>query len=126
MTAEATPRPRRARSLTESLLSIVLGLEAALVFFVALTLFGLDVLSPFAAFGGGAAFVILLLVTAALLRYRWAEWLGWALQVALLALGLLLPELFVAGAIFVAIWVYCFVTGRKIDRRNAEMGFSAA
>lgn len=125
MSAPAS-RQRRVRSVTESLLSIVLGLEAALVFFVALTLFGLDVVSPLVALGGGALFIAVLLLTAAYLRYRWAEWLGWGLQVSLIALGLLLPALYISGAIFVAIWIYCFVTGRKLDRRNAAMGISPA
>ncbi|WP_403024476.1 DUF4233 domain-containing protein [Salinibacterium sp. GXW1014] len=112
--------------MTESLLSIVLGLEAALVFFVALTIFGLDILPPLVALGGGVLLIALLLITAAYLRFPWAEWLGWALQVGLIALGLLLPALYVSGAIFVAIWIYCFVTGRKLDRRNAAMGITPA
>ncbi len=120
------PRQRRVRSVTESLLSIVLGLEAALVFFVALTIFGLDILPPLVALGGGVLLIALLLITAAYLRFPWAEWLGWALQVGLIALGLLLPALYVSGAIFVAIWIYCFVTGRKLDRRNAAMGITPA
>ncbi|MBF0673147.1 MAG: DUF4233 domain-containing protein [Salinibacterium sp.] len=122
----SAPRQRRVRSVTESLLSIVLGLEAALVFFVALTIFGLDILPPLVALGGGVLLIALLLVTAACLRFPWAEWLGWALQVGLIALGLLLPALYVSGAIFVAIWIYCFVTGRKLDRRNAAMGITPA
>jgi hypothetical protein len=123
MTATATPRPRRVRSVSETLLSIVLGLEVALIFFIALTVFGLDLLPPVVAFGGGIAFMAVLVVAAACLRFVWGEWLGWALQVALVALGFLLPALFVSGAIFVAIWVYCFIMGRRIDRRNAA--FSA-
>lgn len=124
MTEPSTQRPRRVRSVTESLLSIVLGLEAALVFFIALTLFGLDLLPPIVALGGGVVFILVLLVTGAMLRHRWAEWLGWGLQLALVALGFLLPALFIAAAIFVAIWVYCFVTGRRLDRRNADLGIT--
>ncbi|WP_265157093.1 DUF4233 domain-containing protein [Homoserinimonas sedimenticola] len=108
--------------MTESLLTIVLGLEAALMFFVALTVFGLDILPPVVALGGGIAFIVVLLGATFALRYSWGVWLGWALQVALLALGFLLPALFISGAIFVAIWIYCFVTGRRLDRRNAALG----
>lgn len=124
MTAGAprSPRARSVRSVTESLLSIVLGLEAALMFFVALTVFGLDLLSPLVALGGGAVFIVVLLLIAALLRHPWALWAGWALQVALILLGLLLPALYISGAIFVAIWVYCFVVGQRLDRRNAAFG----
>lgn len=125
-TRDPAARTRRVRSVSESLLSIVLGLEAALVFFIALTLFGLAVLPPAVALAGGAVFIVVLLITAAALRHPWAVWLGWALQIALIALGLLLPELYVASAIFVAIWIYCFVTGRKLDRRNAVLGITPA
>lgn len=126
MSAARTPRPRRVRSVSETLLSIVLGLEAALVFFIALTVFGLDLLPPAVAFGGGVAFIVVLLLAATWLRFAWGVWLGWVLQVALLALGFLLPALFVSGAIFVGIWVYCFVVGGRLDRRNATLGVEPA
>jgi len=118
---EAVSAPRRQRPVTEILLSIVLGLEAVLVFFVTMTVFGLDLIPPAVAFGGGAALIVVLLLAGRLLMYPWGIWLGWALQAALIALGFILPALFIAGAIFVAIWVYCFVKGRSIDRRNAQL-----
>lgn len=108
-------RLRRERSASESLLSIVLGLEAFVVFFIALTVYGLRSLLPAVAFGGGAALILVFIVTAYLVRYRWGVWLGWLLQVALVALGFITPVLFVVGALFVAIWVYCFITGRRLD-----------
>lgn len=110
---------KRQRSLTESLLSIVLGLEAVLIFFVTLTVFSLKLLPAGVAFGGGAVFVILMLLTGRMLRNDWAVWVGWAIQAALILLGFVHPALFVTGAIFVAIWTYCFVVGRRIDRRNS-------
>ena len=113
------PRPRRQRSLTESLLTIVLALEAVLVFFVALTVFGLHALPPVAAFGGGALLVILLALTTRIVRYSWGVWVGWVLQVALLATGILLPVLYIVAAVFVAMWIFCFVRARQIDRANS-------
>lgn len=110
----------RARSTSESLLSIVLLLEFFVVFFIALTLFGLDILHPAIAFGGGAAFMLLLLLVGRLVRYPWGVAIGWALQLALIALGVLQPVLYIVGAIFAAIWVYCFVKGRQLDHRRAE------
>ena len=114
------PQPRRPRSVTESLLSIVLGLEAILVFFVSLTAFGLRALQPFPAFLGGAVFILALIVVAGLLRYEWGIWLGWVLQASLIATGIVLPAMFAVGTGFVAIWVYCFVRGRQIDRNKAQ------
>ncbi|HWH25891.1 MAG TPA: DUF4233 domain-containing protein [Pseudolysinimonas sp.] len=113
-------RPRRQRSLTETLLSIVLVLEAVLIFFVALTAFGLDVLAPALpnwsalAFGGG--FIVLLMIVSRLQRYRWGVGIGWVIQLALIALGILLPAMYVVGAGFLALWIFCFVRGRAIDR----------
>jgi cbb3-type cytochrome oxidase subunit 3 len=100
-------------------LSIVLGLEAVLVFFIALTVYGLHALAPALAFGGGVALVILLALATRVVRYPWGIWAGWILQLVLLATGLLLPVLYIVALAFIAIWVFCFVRGRQIDRQNA-------
>ncbi|QNE48462.1 DUF4233 domain-containing protein [Glaciihabitans sp. INWT7] len=112
-------RVRRERSASESLLSIALLLEAVLVFFVVMVAFGLQVLPTPAVFGGGALLVVLLIVAGRLAGRPPGVWLGWALQVVLIALGILLPLMYFIGAIFAAIWIYCFVTGRRLDRGKA-------
>ena len=117
---EVVAKPRRRRSATESLLSIVLILEAVLLFFVTLTAFGLKALDPVTAFVGGGAFMLVLVLASRLVRYRWGIWLGWVLQVAILATGFVLPMMFLVGGGFVALWVYCFVRARSIDRQRAE------
>jgi hypothetical protein len=117
-TARAS-RPRRQRSLTESLLSIVLGLEAVLVFFIALTVYGLHALPPLEAFVGGAILVLILALATRIVRYSWGVWVGWVLQAVLLATGILLPALYIAAALFIAMWIFCFVRARTIDRANA-------
>jgi Protein of unknown function (DUF4233) len=117
--ARRTPRPRRQRSLTESLLTIVLGLEAVLVFFIALTVFGLHALPPLEAFVGGAVLALLLAATTRIVRYPWGIGVGWGLQVVLIATGLLLPALYIAAAFFVAMWIFCFVRARQVDRANS-------
>jgi hypothetical protein len=121
--SEARPtrsrRPRRKRGLTESLLTIVLALEAVLVFFVTLTVFGLHALPATEAFGGGAALVVLLALATRILRYPWGVWFGWVLQVVLLATGILLPVLYFVAGLFVAMWIFCFVRARQIDRAHS-------
>ena len=112
---------RRVRSTTESLLSIVLGLEAVLMFFVTLTAFGLKAVPPVTAFVGGGVLLLLLVLTAGLLRYRWGVWLGWVLQAVLIATGILLPIMFLIGAGFAGLWVYCFIKGRDIDRQRSQL-----
>jgi hypothetical protein len=115
---EPSPRIRRVRTATESLLSIVLGLEAALLFFVTITIFGLRILPAAVAFGGGAALFVVFLLAAWAMRFSWGVWLGWLLQAALVAMGFLTPLMFFVGAGFVAIWIYCFVTARRLDART--------
>jgi len=124
MTGSDAARPRRTRvrpvrSASESLLSIALLLEAVLVFFIVMVAFGLKLLPIPVVFGGGAALVALLLVAGRLAGGPVGVWIGWVLQVALIALGILLPLMYFIGAIFAAIWIYCFVIGRRLDRRKA-------
>jgi hypothetical protein len=110
---------RRPRSASESLLSITLLLEGFLVFFVALTAFSLDVVSPVQALVGGAVLIVLLAVAGRLARYPAGRWLGWVLQGALIALGALLPLMYLIGAGFLALWAFCFVKGRALDEAKA-------
>lgn len=109
-------RPRRERGVTESLLSIVLVLEAAVMFFATLAINGLSDLPTEWVIGGGAAFLVLLVVVAMLQRYRWGVVLGGVLQVAFIATGVLHPFMFVIGAAFAALWVWCLVRARRIER----------
>lgn len=118
---ETTARPRRERTATESLLSIALGLEAILVFFVTLTVYGLKALEPLPAFVGGAALIVLLVVTARVVRHPWGVAIGWGLQGVLIATGILLPVMFGIGAGFAAIWTFCFIKGRQLDRAKTAL-----
>lgn len=113
------PRMRRVRSTTESLLSIVLALEAVLIFFVTLTVYGVKALPPVPAFLGGSLLILLLITGARLLRRSWGVWFGWALQAALFATGLVLTAMYFVAIAFIAIWIYCFVKGRQIDQQRA-------
>lgn len=60
------------------------------------------------------------LVVAGLLRRPWAYVAGWAIQVAAVALGFLVPMMFVLGAIFAILWGTADLLGRKIERERAE------
>lgn len=115
-------RPRR--SATESLLSIVLALDALLVFFVMMAVFGLDLLPPAVVFSAGIALIVVLALTGRLLTKPWGIWIGWALQAVLIALGAILAPMYFIGAGFVGLWVYCFIVGRRLDGRNATIANS--
>lgn len=68
-----------------------------------------------AGFGGGAA--VLAILAAGLLRRRVGYILGWAAQLAGLALGLVTPMMFVVGALLAGVWVLSFALGKRLDSR---------
>lgn len=115
---DAARKPRRARTATESLLSVVLVMEAVVVIFGALVIYGLRVVDPLAAFGGGAVLIVLLLVAVRLVRYPWGQWFGHALQLVLLATVFLEVLAGVAAAIFVGFWIWAVIKGRQLDAAN--------
>jgi len=117
---ERVPRQRRARSAQESLGAIVLGFEVIVVFLGALVVFGLHALPAAQALGGGAVVIVLMLVAIPPLRYRVGYWLGWLVQLVVVASGFVVGMLFIVGAIFTAIWAYAMITGARLDRRAAE------
>lgn len=121
------PRVRRERGVTESLLSIVLVLEAAIVFFATFAINGLSDLPDAIVLGGGAAFLVLLVLVALVQRHRWGVVLGGILQVGLVALGFLHPFMFVIGAGFAGLWLWCLMRARRIEesRRRAAEGENA-
>lgn len=120
------PRSRRERGVTELLLDIVLNLEAAVMFFATLTIDGLSDLPAGVALGGGAAFIVVLVVVSRVQRYHWGVVTGGVLQVALIATGFLHVFMFVIGAVFAGLWLWCLVRARRIEeqRRTAAEGDS--
>lgn len=118
--AKRAPRPRRTRTLTETLLSITLGLEAAMMFFAAMVVFGLDRFAPdWLALVWGAVAMIVLIFVSRLQRYPAGVGIGAALQLGITATGFIEPAMFFVGAVFTALWIFCFVRGRQIDAQKA-------
>jgi hypothetical protein len=115
-----TPRVRRQRSVTETLLSIVLGLEMFVVFFATIVIFGLQRVPPAVAFTGGAVLILLLIITTRLLRQPWGKYAGVGMQVVLIAIGFLEPLMFFIGAGFAAMYIYYLVKGQRIDAQKAS------
>jgi hypothetical protein len=114
-----TRRPRRERSLTESLLSIMLVLEAFVLFFVILNVAGARILPTGVAWGGGLALIAVMLLTSGVVRYRWGVVLGCAIQIAVALTGLLIGLMWIVAALFIGLWIFCLYKGITIDRRNA-------
>jgi hypothetical protein len=120
----AAPAPAP-RSLRRSLASIVLGFEIFVVFLAALAIWGLavDGQTPFglprwSILVVGGVVLVLTVATIGLLRRPWAYGLGWAIQVLILASGILNPAMFIVGLVFGGMWAYCMVVGARIDRNR--------
>ena len=120
--------PRPARSIRQSLASIVLGFETIIVFLAALVIWGLAPtengslgLPPWVALVAGGVLIVGLVATIGLLRYPWGFTLGWVLQGLIIASGFLNPAMFFVGILFGGLWWYCMVAGARIDRdRTAQ------
>jgi hypothetical protein len=62
--------------------------------------------------------ILLMIVAIGLLRSPLGVWLGWAIQLIVVAAGFLVPAFFIVGAIFTAMWAYCMIMGARLDRNN--------
>lgn len=68
----------------------------------------------------GVGLAVACLLLAGMLRAPWAYALGWVLQVGAVAIGFLVPMMFVLGGIFALLWGMADYLGRKIERERAE------
>ena len=68
----------------------------------------------------GLGLTVACIVVAGLLRFAWAYWLGWVVQVAAIALGVMITTMYVLGLIFLALWATAYFLGRKIEVERAE------
>jgi hypothetical protein len=59
------------------------------------------------------------LVLAGVLRSEFAYVVGWAIQIAAIGLGFVVPMMFVLGAVFALLWGTAYFLGRRIERERA-------
>ena len=67
----------------------------------------------------GLGLAVACLVAAGMLRKPWAYGLGWAIQVAAIGLGFVVPMMFFLGGLFALLWGSAYGLGRKIERERA-------
>jgi hypothetical protein len=72
-----------------------------------------------AAVAGGAACLLALAAAAMIRRPTIGYPLGWATQVAALALGFLTVGMLLMGIVFGSLWIVCFVLGRRLEAQRA-------
>ncbi|THJ67009.1 DUF4233 domain-containing protein [Arthrobacter echini] len=114
--------PRKRRSTKVLFASTVLALEAFVVFFATLAVFGLrsDEIDPVLILTSGLILSVVLVLTCAVVTRAWGIGLGWVLQLVIIAGGFLEPAMFLVGAAFAVTWWYGLRQGLRVDRENAE------
>lgn len=97
----------------------VLAFECIVLALSSIVLISVEDTSAGTGLGIGLGLAVAAIVIAGLLRYEWAYYAGFALQVAALALGIVVPAMIVLGAVFGALWTTAYVLGRKIEQEQA-------
>ena len=84
-----------------------------------LVLNGFSSVSAPAAAGIGSGMAVACIVAVGGLGRPWGYPLGHALQVLMVALGLLAPPILFIGLLFASLWITAYLIGMKIDRDRA-------
>lgn len=104
-----------------ALASITLGFELIIVVLIGLAIFGLALLEPRELgllIGGGLALGCV--VALALMRVgNVGIAIGWVVHALMLATAFILPAAIVVALLFTALWVFCLLKGRQIDRERS-------
>jgi len=108
------------RSVQRSMCAAMLTLQAVVLGLTTPVLISVASVSVATALWVGLGLTAACVVAAGMLRRRWAYGLGWLVQAASVALGFVIPMMFVLGAIFGALWAGAYFLGAKIDREKAE------
>lgn len=98
------------------LCAAILSLEAVVLGLSTPVLISVESVDTTSALWIGLGLTAASLLLAGLLRFGWAYHLGWALQVAAIALGTLVTPMYALGVIFLALWFTAFRLGGIIDR----------
>ncbi len=108
------------RSVQHAMCAAMLILQAVALFLAGLVMTGVTDLGFGTSFGIGIGLAVLCVAAAGTLVRPWGYALGWAVQVFSLALGFVVPLMFVLGAVFAALWAGAYFLGARIDQEKAE------
>lgn len=108
------------RSAQRSLSATMLSLQAVVLGLTTPVMIEVASVPTATALWIGLGLMVACIVAAGMLRHQWAYYVGWAIQVASLALGFVTSFMFILGAVFLALWAGAFFLGAKIDRERAE------
>lgn len=117
--AEPVPDDGRNRSPRRGMCAAILALEAITLGLTTPVMVVIADIDVGTALWIGLGLTVACLVVAGLLRREWAYGLGWAIQVAAIALGAVVPMMFFLGAVFALLWGTGYFLGRRIERERA-------
>jgi hypothetical protein len=101
------------------LCAAILSLEAIVLGLTTPVLISVESVDKTRSLWIGLGLTVASLLLAGLLRFEWAYYLGWALQVAAIALGVLVTPMYALGLIFLVLWFTAYRLGGIIDRDRA-------
>ena len=107
------------RSPRRMMCASVLGFECIVLGLVTPVLITVEDIAVGVALLIGLGLAVSAVLVAGLLRHEWAYYAGFAVQVAAIALGFVVPVMFVLGLLFGALWTAAYVLGRKIEVQQA-------
>ena len=109
----------RDRSPRRGMCAAILSLESITLGLTSPVLVSIADVSVGVALGVGLGLALVCVLLAGLLRRPWAYWGGALVQVAAIALGVLIPLMFVLGIIFAVLWGMADLLGRRIEQDRA-------
>jgi len=98
----------------------VLVFEGLVVFFATLVALDLADVDDATLWWVGGSLAGACVVTAGLLGRPWGYVVGTALQVAVVAAGVVVPAMFFLGMLFAGLWFLALYLGRKVTRLQAQ------
>jgi hypothetical protein len=111
------PPPGRVQ---RAMCSGMLGLQSMVLLLTTPVMLTLTDVDTAVALVVGLGLTVACVVAAGMMRRPGGGLLGWAIQVASIALGFVVPVMFALGAIFIALYGGSWFLGARIDRERAE------
>ena len=112
---------RNKKSTQRTLGSMLMAFESFVVFFATLVAFGLKVADGPTVWAVGLTLSFLLIATPAILGRKYSYYWGWFLQLAIVAIGIWVPLMYVVGGIFVCLWAWAMIAGSTIDKARVAL-----
>lgn len=109
----------RQRSPRRGMCAAILSLEAITLGLTTPVMIAIADVGVATALSVGLGLMVACLLVAGVLRAEWGYLLGWAIQAAAIALGFVIPLMFVLGGIFALLWGTADFLGRKIESERA-------